>query len=77
MRPAMSGAGDEAGWRTLTDVRISDAEISGTFSYNWVNRPVVRIDRMTGEVQVRQASLVSGRSSFSGMCEPASQERRF
>lgn len=68
LTPDVSGSGDN-GWRTLTNVSITDREITGQISYNWFNRPAVRIDRMSGEIEMRNANLVVGRSSYSGECQ--------
>lgn len=73
MEPAMAGRGDD-GWRELTEVSITDREIRGVLRYNWVNKPVVIIDRMTGQIVVRSESLITGISSFVGDCEPVSTE---
>ncbi len=68
MEPAASGRGVD-GWRTLTDTTMTTDEIRGQFSYSWVNKPTVRIDRRTGEIRVAQRSLISGTSSFDGLCQ--------
>lgn len=70
--PPASGSGDN-GWRELSDVRMTPEEIEGRFSFNWVNRPVVRIDRMNGEISVRTSSVVAGRWTYDGFCRPATQ----
>lgn len=67
MQPPASGRGED-GWRTLTDTVITPDEIRGQFSYNWVNKPTVRIDRRTGEIRVAQRSVMAGMSSFDGTC---------
>ncbi len=74
LRPAMSGSGQD-GWRELTEVGITDNEITGRISYNWVNRPHVEIDRTTGEVRISQGNVLSGRSSFVGECERVETDR--
>lgn len=74
LTPAFSGRGDD-GWRTLTGVSITDTEIRGQISYNWVTRPMVRIDRMSGEIEMRSASLVSGVASFRGDCESVQRDQ--
>ena len=63
MNPPLSGRGSD-GWRALTDVQITDEEIRGRFSYNWINRPAVRIDRMTGDMEID----AMGQTGFRGTC---------
>lgn len=69
LQPAVSGSGRD-GWRELTDVAISDVEIRGRFSFNWLNRPTVVIDRLTGEIRISETNALIGRASFVGDCEP-------
>lgn len=69
MAPSVSGRGN-AGWRELTDVSITDREISGRYSYNWINKPKVTINRMSGDIEI-QASDVASHASFRGDCRPA------
>lgn len=59
--PAIRG-GDRDGWWPLTNVNITDQSIRGRFSINFLNKPDVYIDRMTGDITLR------GISSFSGTC---------
>lgn len=67
-------SGGEGGWWPLQDVTISDTEISGRFRLNPLNKPVVRIDRTTGAIEVQG----SFKLSFRGACAVAEpEERRF
>jgi hypothetical protein len=59
--PGINNARD--GWFTLDDVFVGEKEITGTLKLNMVNRPKVRIDRMTG-----QLTLASGLETFNGAC---------
>jgi len=68
MSPALSGRGSD-GWRQLTDVRITSEEITGRFSYNWLNRPTVRIDRLTGDIEID----AMGQTGFRGTCARQTQ----
>lgn len=68
LEPAIAGRGDD-GWRTLTNVTMTDEEIRGKLSYSWVMKPTVRIDRMSGEIDITNRSLVAGMWSFKGQCE--------
>lgn len=74
--PSVAGRGDD-GWRTMTDVTITDREIRGRFSLNWINRPTVVVNRMTGEVTIAAGDVLAGRASFSGDCERAPEQQRF
>ena len=73
--PPLHGGGKD-GWWTLTDVNISDSEISGRFSLNPINKPRVRIDRRTGDLSIEGF----GKTGFRGACEkfePSPAERKF
>lgn len=60
---AVSAVGND-GWVPLTDVSITENEIRGRFSYNWMNRPAVRIDRMTGTIEIDSTA----HADFIGTC---------
>lgn len=60
--PGINSARD--GWFTLADVFAGEKEITGTLRLNAVNKPKVRIDRMTG-----QLTLASGLETFNGVCD--------
>lgn len=64
--PNVSGSGDQ-GWRTLTDLEMTAESIDGRFSYNWIDKPRVRIDRMTGEIRIQPQGLVRS-GTFVGQC---------
>lgn len=61
MAPQLGGNGSD-GWRTLSDVTVDERRISGRFSYNWINRPTVTINRMTGDIEIL------GSNKYSGVC---------
>lgn len=73
LSPTLGGRG-ENGWRTLSDVTINEREISGRFSYNWINRPVVRINRLTGTIDVQNTNALTGAQGFQGRCERVTAE---
>ncbi|WP_426046068.1 hypothetical protein [Brevundimonas sp. TWP3-1-2b1] len=73
----IAGRGEADGWRTLNDVEISDREIRGRASLNWINRPLVVINRMTGTVDVTGGDVVGGPATFTGECERASERPLF
>lgn len=74
MRPRLTYGGND-GWWPLRDIRYSRDEITGKFTLNFMNRPSVRIDRLTGHISIQ------GRSgSYAGACQPYDPEnvaRRF
>lgn len=72
--PAAAGRTDD-GWRPVSDLAVTDERISGKFSFNWVNSPAFSINRMTGEIEVRGRSFVSGQTDFSGRCQPFEKPR--
>lgn len=68
MSPTLGGRGQN-GWRTLTDVTISEREITGRFAYNWINRPLVRVNRLTGTIDIQNTNSLTGNQGFQGRCE--------
>jgi hypothetical protein len=69
--PPMHGQNDD-GWWPLTEAKISDTEISGRFSLNWLNQPTVKIDRTNGSIEVQGKFKLS----FRGTCEIADPAQR-
>ena len=64
--------GSKDGWWELTDVSVSDEAISARFRLNFANKPAVRIDRLSGDIEV------TGFAKFRGECQTQSRsERRF
>ena len=57
---------DDNGWRPIADLRITDAEIAGKFEVNFLNKPTVSINRVTGHIDVGG----NFKLSFSGECRP-------
>ncbi|CAB3798325.1 hypothetical protein LMG28688_04701 [Paraburkholderia caffeinitolerans] len=53
----------QEGWFALENAFVGDREITGILHLNALNKPKVRIDRMTG-----QLTLASGFEDFSGSC---------
>ena len=57
------------GWFTLSALSLDDEKIVGRFSLNVLNRPSFRIDRRTGDIEMKGYGF-----SFSGACERGSTE---
>ncbi len=74
--PSVAGRGED-GWRTMTDVEINDREIRGRFSMNWINRPTVVVNRMTGEISISGGDVLAGRASFFGTCDRMPERQLF
>ena len=68
--PINSGGAD--GWWTLSDPKVTEAEITGKLRLNPFNKPVVRIDRQTGDIEVQG----SFKMSFRGTCDVANPAAR-
>lgn len=66
--PTLAGRGDD-GWRAMTDVTITEREVRGRFALNWINKPTVAVNRMTGEVTITGGDALAGRAGFVGQCE--------
>jgi hypothetical protein len=45
-------SGDEEGWRSISPLTVNDREIRGHFSMNFINKPSVSIDRVTGRIEL-------------------------
>lgn len=70
--PINSGGVD--GWWNFTELRVAEDEIVGRFRLNPLNKPRVRIDRTTGDIDLKGSFQLS----FRGSCSPVDpQERRF
>lgn len=74
--PSVAGRGDD-GWRDMTDLTITDREIRGRFSLNWINKPIVVVNRMTGELTIAGGDALAGRANFVGQCERAPDRPMF
>ncbi len=67
--------GGEDGWMRLTNIEETPNEITAKAYLNFMNRPNIRIDRLTGTISI---SGKAGR--FAGQCEaydPETVQRRF
>ena len=65
-------SGGEDGWWPVADLKVTDGAITGRLHLNLVNRPGLRIDRTTGDIDL------GGDYPFHGDCEKAaSTERKF
>jgi hypothetical protein len=74
MTPSINN-GSDGGWWTFDRLEVSEDQITGRFNLNLLNKPVVRIDRRTGVIEVDG----NFRYYFLGECQRAAtvEERRF
>lgn len=57
--------GGDNGWFKISDVKRTDSEITGTIGVNFMNKPKLRLDRLTGSISI------SGKAGdYSGVCQP-------
>ena len=73
MLPVIRGGKD--GWFELGSIKMTDYEITAAAQVNFMNRPRVRLDRITGAISI------SGKAGdYSGECQaydPAATPRKF
>ena len=62
--PNLRGRSND-GWRPLNNVSQAGDLITARFSYNFLDRPSVRIDRTTGGIEIRSLA-----ARFVGECQP-------
>jgi len=73
MLPVVRGGKD--GWFELGSIKMTDSEITGTAQVNFMNKPRVRLDRITGAI-----SIAGKAGDYSGQCQaydPAATPRKF
>jgi hypothetical protein len=58
-------SGGKNGWWPLDRLVVGDAEITGRFTLNFLNKPQVRIDRRTAQISIRGFAGLG----FDGDCE--------
>lgn len=74
MLPPIRGGGAGDGWWAFTKLDVGETEISAKFSINVLNKPSVRIDRSTGDIEVQGFQ----NTRFVGRCAVADPaERKF
>ncbi len=62
MVPALMSGGTE-GWYPIEELKMGEREITGVVHINFLSQPKLRIDRITGKI-----NLVGGAGDFSGDC---------
>lgn len=73
MLPSIRGG--ENGWFDIKDIKLTDNEITGTVTVNFMNKPKLVLDRLTGTV-----SLAGKAGQFNGRCQkfdPSTAKRAF
>lgn len=71
--PPIHSGGDHQHWWQLEDVIVGSSEIRASYRLNGLNKPKVRIDRRTGEINIRGTG-----QDFAGICEKVDAgQRRF
>ena len=74
MLPPVKGSGLGDGWWKIENLSVGETEITGRFNINIFNNPIVRIDRTTGDIEIKGYMY----TQFNGRCEIANPaERRF
>ena len=74
LKPRLRSGGED-GWWPLKDMEVRDNEINAKFSMKFMNHPTLRIDRITGHINITGKA-----GSFRGTCDPydpAKSQRRF
>lgn len=56
--------GGDGGWFDITDIKVSDTEITGTVGVNFMNHPKLVLDRLTGTI-----TLDGKAGQFNGHCQ--------
>jgi hypothetical protein len=62
LTPVVHSRSDQ-GWRQFSSLRIDDTQFRGRFSLNFINKPNVTINRVTGHIDIAAFD-----GSFSGEC---------
>jgi hypothetical protein len=70
--PPINGGGKD-GWWELSELSVSADTITARFRLNPLNKPTIRIDRSTGDIDLSGLGM-----GFRGVCERQDRtERRF
>jgi hypothetical protein len=59
-------SGDNNGWYPIEDLFVNEREITGVVHINFLNKPKLRIDRMTGKL-----AMTGGMGDFAADCSAA------
>jgi hypothetical protein len=65
-------SGDTDGWWSIDDFAETDSTYSGRFRLNPLNKPSIRIDRLSGDLDLKGSFNLS----FRGICEKADPTAR-
>jgi len=63
------------GWRPFDTIAVGETEITGRFTLNFLDKPTVRINRVSGHIEIKGVN----KRTFNGECRAydAGTERRF
>lgn len=70
----LAHSGNHDGWWKFRKLQITEQEIIGSVQFNFINKPSIRINRLTGSLSI------NGTSHFFGKCEaydPATIQKKF
>ncbi|WP_313437797.1 hypothetical protein [Novosphingobium sp.] len=62
--PPLNSGGDHQHWWQLNDLIVGENEIRASYRLNGLNKPKLRIDRRTGEINIKGTG-----QDFSGTCD--------
>jgi hypothetical protein len=62
MLPKLNSAPDD-GWLEIKDLEVSRRELQGGLSFNFVNKPSLTLDRISGDLSIEASG-----ATFSGAC---------
>ena len=65
------------GWFPVSEIQISETTIKGRVTLSPLTKPRLRIDRISGSIDLSSSSLIGTSFSFSGACVPLDMRRKF
>jgi hypothetical protein len=68
---------DGDGWFPVSDLEVSESAIKGRVTLSPLTKPRLRIDRISGNIDLSHSPLIGAPFSFSGACVPLDMRRKF